>query len=186
MTKKYFDFNDAEDNKTFFLIPKGILAKVKMTITPGWYIDQERGWTDGFATRSETSGSIYLNVTFLVMQGQFTRRQMLGRIGLHSEKGDTWGKMGRSFIKEILNSANGLKTSDVSERAQHLRKINDFGDLNNIEFLALIDIKREQDGTERNVINHAVTADHKDYIAYMERPELITTQSNKPKDPEWK
>ena len=119
MTKKYFDFNDAEDSKTIVMIPRNTIAKVRMTITPGWYIDQEREWTDGFATRSEYTGAIYLNVTFTIIQGEFTRRQVWGKIGLHSDKGETWGKMGRSFIKEILSSANGLKTSDTSERAQH-------------------------------------------------------------------
>ena len=44
------DFNDAEQQQTFDLIPKGTVAKVRMTIKPGGYDDPNQGWTGGYAT----------------------------------------------------------------------------------------------------------------------------------------
>lgn len=44
------DFNDAEQQTSFELIPKGTLAKIRMTIKPGSHDDVSRGWTDGYAT----------------------------------------------------------------------------------------------------------------------------------------
>jgi hypothetical protein len=43
------DFNDAQSNTN--LIPKGTLAKVRLTIRPGGFDDPSQGWTGGYATR---------------------------------------------------------------------------------------------------------------------------------------
>lgn len=58
---RWNDFNNAEDQSGFEVIPKGTLAKVRMTIKPGGHDDASQGWTDGWATRSPTTGSVYLN-----------------------------------------------------------------------------------------------------------------------------
>jgi hypothetical protein len=44
------DFNDAQAQR-FDLIPKGSIAKVRLTIRPGGYNDEQQGWTGGYATR---------------------------------------------------------------------------------------------------------------------------------------
>ena len=41
------DFNDAQSNTN--LIPKGTLAKVRLTIRPGGFDDASQGWTGGYA-----------------------------------------------------------------------------------------------------------------------------------------
>ena len=56
------DFNDAQSNTN--LIPKGTLAKVRLTIRPGGFDDASQGWTGGYATRGST-GAVYLNGEFL-------------------------------------------------------------------------------------------------------------------------
>ena len=55
------DFNDAQSNTN--LIPKGTLAKVRLTIRPGGFDDASQGWTGGYATRGST-GAVYLNGEF--------------------------------------------------------------------------------------------------------------------------
>ena len=57
------DFNDAQSNTS--LIPKGTLAKVRLTIRPGGFDDASQGWTGGYATRGST-GAVYLNGEFTV------------------------------------------------------------------------------------------------------------------------
>ena len=41
------DFNDAEQQQSFDLIPKGTLARVRMTLKPGGFDDPAQGWTGG-------------------------------------------------------------------------------------------------------------------------------------------
>ncbi|MCL9851988.1 hypothetical protein M0F12_23840, partial [Ralstonia solanacearum] len=93
------DFNDAGRQVTFDLIPKGTLLKVRMTVRPGGYDDPSRGWTGGWATESEHTGSVYLASEFVVLDGPFAKRKLWSMIGLYSPKGDEWSNMGRVFAR---------------------------------------------------------------------------------------
>ena len=161
------DFNSSENQSNFDLIPNGTLAKVRMSIKPGGYDDQNQGWVGGYATRNEATGSIYLSCEFVILEGLYAKRKVWGILGLHSNKGPEWGNMGRSFIKAILNSARGFSESDNSPAAQSARKINGIGDLDGIEFVAKITTKKDQNEELRNEIRFAITPDNKDYKAIM-------------------
>ena len=161
------DFNNSENQSNFDLIPNGTLAKVRMSIKPGGYDDQNQGWVGGYATRNENTGSIYLSCEFVILEGEYAKRKVWGILGLHSNKGPEWGNMGRSFIKAILNSARGFSESDNSPAAQSARKINGIGDLDGIEFVAKITTKKDQNEELRNEIRFAITPDNKDYKAIM-------------------
>lgn len=87
-------------------------------------------------------------------------------IGLYSSKGDKYAQMGRALIKAILNSARGISAKDNSPQAQDARKISGFHDLDGIEFVVRIDVE-DGDRGQRNRIQKAITADHKDYAAIM-------------------
>ena len=164
MTGLWNDFNDAKSNIN--LIPKGTLAKVRLTIRPGGFDDPSQGWTGGYATRGST-GAVYLNGEFTVLEGQYARRKIFTLIGLYSPKGPDWGNMGRSLVRGILNSARGISDKDMSPEAQAARRIGGFADLDGIEFLARIDVGTDANGDDKNEIRSAVTPDHKDYAAIM-------------------
>lgn len=157
------DFNSAEDQNNFDVIPKGTLVKVRMTIRPGGYDDESQGWTGGYATQSLTTGSVYLNCEFVVLDGPYAKRKMWSLIGLHSPKGPEWANMGRAFVKGILNSSRGLHPQDNSPQAQQARRIQGFADLDGIEFVAKVEMDKDQNGDDKNVIKTAITPDHKDY-----------------------
>ncbi|MGH1471601.1 MAG: hypothetical protein ACRBCS_10435 [Cellvibrionaceae bacterium] len=159
------DFNSAEDQNNFDVIPKGTLVKVRMTIRPGGYDDASQGWTGGYATQSMTTGSVYLNCEFVVLDGPYAKRKMWSLIGLHSPKGPEWANMGRAFVKGILNSSRGLHPQDNSPQAQQARRIQGFVDLDGIEFVAKVELDKDQNGDDKNVIKTAITPDHKDYAA---------------------
>ncbi|PHQ98009.1 MAG: hypothetical protein COB39_09480 [Marinosulfonomonas sp.] len=158
------DFNDAKSNIN--LIPKGTLAKVRLTIRPGGFDDPSQGWTGGYATRGST-GAVYLNGEFTVLEGQYARRKIFTLIGLYSPKGPDWGNMGRSLVRGLLNSARGISDKDMSPEAQAARRIGGFADLDGIEFVARIDVGTDANGDDKNEIRSAVTPDHKDYAAIM-------------------
>jgi hypothetical protein len=165
----YFDFNSADDaanNQP--LIPKGTLARVRLFIRPGGYDEPRKGWTSGYAKRSDDTGSVYLDCEFTVTEGPFARRKIWTLIGLHSEKSDQWFKMGRAMIKGILNSAFGLQALDESPVAQAKRRIASFADLDGLEFLAKIDVELDAQRGEKNVLKAAIGPEHKDYAAIMQ------------------
>jgi hypothetical protein len=161
------DFNDAEQQQGFDLIPKGTSVKVRMTIKPGGHDDPAQGWTGGYATESFDTGSVYLACEFVVLEGPFAKRKMWSNIGLQSRKGPTWGQMGRSLIRGILNSARNVHPQDNSQQAATARRIQGFHELDGIEFLARVDVEKDSKGEDRNVVKLAVEPDHKDYASLM-------------------
>lgn len=164
MTNAWNDFNDAKQNAN--LIPKGTIAKVRLTIRPGGFDDPSQGWTGGYARRG-TTGSVYLDVEYTVLEGPFAKRKIWSLIGLYSASGPNWANMGRSLVRGILNSARGLSDKDNSPDAQNARRISGFADLDGIEFVARIDIGKDSNGEDKNDIRQAVTRDHKEYATAM-------------------
>lgn len=164
MTHAWSDFNDAKQNAN--LVPKGTLAKVRLTIRPGGFDDPSQGWTGGYAKRGMT-GSVYLDAEYTVLDGPYAKRKIWSMIGLYSPNGPNWTNMGRSLVRGILNSARGLSDKDNSPEAQNARRINGFADLDGIEFVARIDVGTDTNGDEKNDIRSAVTKDHKDYALHM-------------------
>ena len=160
MTGAWNDFNDVKQNPN--LIPKGTIAKVRLTIRPGGFDDPSQGWTGGYARRGGT-GSVYLDVEYTVLEGPYAKRKVWSMIGLYSATGPGWANMGRSLVRGILNSARGLSDKDNSAEAQNARRISGFGDLDGLEFVARIDVEKDGRGDLRNVVKIAVEPDHPDY-----------------------
>lgn len=164
MTNTWTDFNDARQNAN--LIPKGTIARVRLTIRPGGFSDPAQGWTGGYAKRG-ASGAVYLDVEYTVLEGQYAKRKIWSMIGLYSPKGPDWGNMGRGFMRGMLNSARGLSDKDNSPEAQNARRISSFADIDGIEFVARIDVGTDSNGQDKNDIRQALTHDHKEYAAIM-------------------
>lgn len=164
MSTAWNDFNDAKQNSN--LIPRGTIAKVRLTIRPGGFDDPSQGWTGGYAKRAAT-GAVYLDAEYTVMEGPYDKRKVWSMIGLYSPTGPNWGNMGRSMVRGILNSARGLSDKDVSPEAQNARRIAGLGDLNGLEFVARIDVGKDNNGDDKNDIRQAVTRDHREYAAVM-------------------
>ena len=161
------DFNDAEKQQSFDLIPKGTVAKVRMTVKPGGYDDPSQGWVGGYATQSFETGSIFLACEFVVLEGEFAKRKLWSNIGLQSPKGPTWGNMGRTFVRAALNSARNVRPDDNSPQAAAARRIQGFHELDGLEFIARIDIEKDGRGELKNVVKMAVEPGEPEYSALM-------------------
>jgi hypothetical protein len=164
------DYNTANDQLVQALIPKGTPLKVRLSIKPGEYDAPEQGWTDGWATCNEETGSVYLSCRNTVLEGEFKKRKLFGLIGLRSLKGPTWEQMGASFIKGILNSARGIDPSDGSPKAMQARRITGFHELNNLIFAGRAGIDKNQKGEERSVIKTAIQPGDVQYAETMGVP----------------
>jgi len=171
------DFNDAQSNTN--VIPKGTLAKVRMTIRPGGFDDPAQGWTGGYARRGAT-GAVYLDAEYTVLEGPYARRKIWSLIGLYSPKGPDWANMGRSLVRGMLNSARGISDKDNSPEAQAARRIDGFADLDGLEFVARIDIGTDTNGEDKNEIRAAVTPDHRDYAQIMGTAPAMAPQNSVP------
>lgn len=169
------DFNDAQAQQgAFDLIPRGSLVAVRMSLKPGGFDDFSQGWTGGYATQSLETGAVYLAAEFIVTAGPFAKRKLWSNIGLHSAKGAMWGQMGRAFIRAALNSARRVAPQDHSAQANEARRIGSFAELDGLEFLARVDVEKDNRGDERNVIKLIIEPDHKDYGAHMAQMMPVT------------
>ena len=75
--------------------------------------------------------------------------------------------MGRSFLRAILNSARGIHPADQTPQAQTARRIRGFADLDGVEFVVRIDVEKDQNGEDKNVVKAAIQPDSKEYSALM-------------------
>jgi hypothetical protein len=162
---KWNNFNDAEDQMSYELIPHKTIAKVTITIKKGNHVTKE--WPDGYATKSKSGTCVYLACEFVVLSGQYENRKIWSNIGLHSDNSEKYGEIGRSMIKAILNSARGLHSKDKSPEAEKQRQIKSFADLDNLQVVAEIAINDKGD-QPRNEIKTIITPDHARYSGFME------------------
>jgi hypothetical protein len=163
------NFSDAEEQTSGDLIPHKTPVKVTVKIRAGGYNDPAQGWIGGYATQAE-SGAVYLDCEFTIIGGKYNKRKVWSLIGLHSPKGPKWAAMGRSFIRAMLESARGITPSDGSESAMKARQISGFGDLDGMEFAALVEVQKAEAGSgydDKNVIQTVLPVTHKDYQALM-------------------
>lgn len=169
---KWNNFNDAEDQMSYELIPNKTIAKVRLLIKKGNHITDE--FTDGYATLSKAGTSIYLACEFVVLSGEYEHRKVWSNIGLCNMNsrlgtgGDRYADIGRSMIKAILDSAHGLHPADKSPKAEKLRIIKSFADLDNLICVAEITID-DRDNKPRNEIKTIITPDHAKYSEHIKK-----------------
>lgn len=173
-----YNLNNAPTQKSFELIPGGIIVKVLLKLKPGGHDDISKGWTGGYATMSPTTGACYLVGEFTILEGEYKDRKIWSMIGLHSNKSDLYALNGRAFIRAIIESKRGIASSDKSPEAQQVRHLKGFSELDNIVFVAKIDVTKDSKGEYKNEIRYAVTAEHPRYNEVMGENSTASTIVN--------
>ena len=153
-----YDFNDAETQRNFDVIPNGTIATVRMTVRPG--SAGEGGWL----RRSKDGGSEALDCEFVVLDGPFAKRKfwtlftIAGTTPGHGEAAN----ISAGKLRAMLESARGIKPDDTSDAAKQARRIGSYGDLNGLSFIARIGVEPPQNGYKaKNRLDHVVTPDEK-------------------------
>lgn len=155
----FFDFNNAEPQQSGELIPAKTLVKVISAIRSGG------GGDDLYLTIAD-SGFEYLNFEFTVTSSPMARRKIFQNVGVG---GTTDGhakaaEISRSLIRAMLESARGIDPKDATDKANAARRIQGWGDLNELEFAIEIGIEKGKGGYEdRNKIQRVLTPDHPQY-----------------------
>ena len=161
------DFNDAESNSSFDLIPSGTVAPMVMTIRPG------KAGDGGWETASQSSDATYLNCEFQITEGKYANRKFWGNFVVSGGKTDESGNsiaanITRSTLRGILESARGIKPDDESDDAKKKRVVCGYGDFSGMEFVGKIGIEKAKPGSgyeDKNKLVAAVPVTSKDYAA---------------------
>lgn len=173
---KWTNFNDAEDQGNYSLMPHKTIAKVQLFLKKGNHVTEE--FPDGYATLSKAGTSVYLACEFVILSGNHKDRKVWSNIGLHSDNSPKYADIGRSMIRAILESAYSIYPKDKSQEAERKREIKAFADLENLICVAEITINDKGD-QPRNEIKTIITPDHAKYHEYMHSSHIIHKSEHK-------
>lgn len=148
------DFNGAEVQKSD-TIPAGTIAPVRLTIRPGG--KGEGGWL----TASKSSDNLMLDCEFTVTGGPYAKRKFWGKLVVEgSEKA---AAITGSTLRGILESARGIKSTDISDTAKAARVVAGYSDFDGLEFVGKIGIEKSDGYADKNKLQVAVTPDMSGY-----------------------
>ena len=154
-----FDFNTAKEQSDYDLIPAGTVAVVQMNIRAG-----ECG-EDDILSRSKSSEAEGLDSVFTVVEGKYAKRKFFAFqvVSGTTEGHATAGKITHSKLRAILESARGIKPTDVSEAAKKARDVN-YVDFDGIRFIAKIGVEPARgEYKAKNTLAEVITPDRKEW-----------------------
>jgi hypothetical protein len=162
-----YDFNDADTQRNFDVIPHGTIATVRMTVRPG------SAGEDGWLRRSKDGNSEMLDCEFVLLDGPFAKRKfwtlftIAGTTPGHGEAAN----ISAGKLRAMLESARGIKPDDTSDAAKQARRIGSYGDLNGLSFIARVGVEPPQNGYKaKNRLDHVVTPDEKAWHPVTQEP----------------
>jgi hypothetical protein len=129
-------FNDAKPQASteFELIPDGTIAPVRLTV---------RG-----EKLTKAGDARMLDCEYIVTAGTYAKRQVWTNMMITSNGSDGHDKavsITMSSVRAMLESAYGLAEDDKSPDAMQARTINDWSDLDGLEFVAKFGIEKSKD-----------------------------------------
>lgn len=180
-------------------IPAGTLLFLRMTYAPGGAdapgTPQEH--REGALTKAaEPSDAYYLKAEFTVLRGPYKGRKFWGNLTVAGGKVDEKNQsiaagITRKIIRAILDSSQGLKTTDESPEAMAKRVIKGYRDLQGKCFVAKAKVEPAQNGyPAKNGLGQVMTIDMKGYPmteAELDAPIVGkgATPANAPPAPTW-
>ena len=161
-----YDYSAAPPPRDLELIPAGTVASVQLRIRPGGVGE------DKLLKRSKDGGCEMLDLEFVVVDGPYARRKfwsnsvLAGTTAGHAQAAE----MSRGLLRNILESARGIRPDDLSEQARARRTVG-LKDFDNIVFIAKIGIEKgkpKKDGSgenypDKNVIAGVITPDKREW-----------------------
>jgi hypothetical protein len=150
------DYNDTGPQRDFEVIPADTVAAVRMTVRPG------NAGEGGWLRRSKDGNSEQLDIEFTVTDGEYAKRKFWTLLTIggttpgHAEAADISART----IRAMLESSRGVKRADTSETARAARRIQTYGELNGLSFIARIGVEPARNGFKaKNRLDHVITPD---------------------------
>jgi hypothetical protein len=181
-----FDFNTAKEQMDFDIVPAGTIAVVQMNIRAG-----ECG-EDGILSRSKSGEAEGLDTVFTIVDGKYTKRKFFAFqvVSGTTDGHATAGQITHSKLRAILESARGIKPTDVSEAAKKARSAS-YVDFDGIRFIARIGVEKGTNGyKDKNVLERVITPEMKEWhqveqVDQAAAPSTPDNDRNKIVKPNW-
>jgi hypothetical protein len=159
-----YDFNTADEQRGFEVLPAGTIVPVIMKIRPG------QAGENGWLTFSKNSDAEMLDCEFIVTEGPYAKRKFWQYLvisgGKRNDKGESIaGNISRSTLRAILESARNIMPDDSSDEARNKRRVNGLQDFDGICFLAKLSVEKDKTGqySDKNKIQTVITPNMKEY-----------------------
>jgi hypothetical protein len=153
------DFNNAGAQRSFEVIPDGTIAVVQINIRPG------NVGEGGMLARTKKGDAEKLDAEFVVSEGEYAKRKfwenMLtgGTTDGHAQAGDITMRR----LRAILESARGIKPTDVSEAAKQAR-VADYAAFDGMRFMCKIGVEPARgEYKAKNIIAEIITPDRREW-----------------------
>src|SRR6516165_4736211 len=154
-----YDFNTASEQRSFDVIPDRTIAVVQLNIRHGDIGE------DNLFSRSKNGQAEGLNCELIVVGGPYDKKKfwdwmtVSGTTDGHAEAADITHRK----LRAIIESARGIKPTDVSEAAKKARVV-EYADFNGIRFLAQIGVEPAKgDFRAKNFLAQIITPDRKEW-----------------------
>jgi hypothetical protein len=174
-----FDFNTADEQRDFDVIPNGTIAVVQLNIREG------NAGEDGLLKRSQNGQAEGLDCEFIVVEGPHAKRKFFGFMVLSgtTDGHATAADISRSRLRAVLESARGIKPADVSEAAKKAR-VAEYRDFDGVRFMAKIGVEPAKgDYKAKNILATVITPEMKEWrpIEQVEQPLMHATPATEAK-----
>jgi hypothetical protein len=170
------DFNDANPQRSFDLIPAGTIATLHMTVRPG------NAGEGGLLRRSKDANSEALDCEFTVVDGPYARRKIWGLLTLtgttpnHTQASE----ISRSRLRAILESARGIRPDDTSAAAKQAREVTGYQDFDGLRFVGRIGVEPARDNyPAKNILLEVITPERR----HWRRIEQVAKEPGEPTVP---
>ena len=155
--------------QTRTLIPNGTVCRAIIAVKLGDMEIPEFGNGMWFK-KSEKSQAKWMELEFTIVGGEHDKRKFWHKIFVDGDKMGASGislakEIGLSTLRSIIESANNIDPSDMSETAMQRRNISGVNDLSGMEICAKVGIEKGTGGyDDQNRLMAAVTPNQKDFM----------------------
>ena len=170
------------------LIPNGTICRAVIVIKMGDIEIPEFGAGIWFK-KSQATSAKWMELEFTIVGGEHDRRKFWDRIFVDGDKlGDSGiplaKEIGLSTLRSIIESANSIKSEDMSPEAQQRRNISGVNDLTSMEICAKVGIKKGTNGyADSNRLLAALGPSNKDFVPAGQAP-VVHTPAGAPPTPQ--
>jgi hypothetical protein len=154
-----YDFNTASEQRAFEVIPDRTIAIVQLNIRPG------NAGEGGLLKRSQNGQAEGLDCELTVVGGPHNKRKFFDwmTVGGTTDGHATAADITRTKLRAIIESARGIKPTDVSDTAKKARVV-EYADFDGIRFLAQIGVEPAKgDYRAKNFLAQVITPERKEW-----------------------
>ena len=158
-----------EARQEYSLIPDNTIVRAIITLKQGDMQIPDFGAGNWFKA-SQTTRAKWMEIEFTVIGGPFDKRKFWDRLFVDGDKIGSSGmpeakEIGLRTLRSLIDSGNGLASTDISPEAQQRRTLSGVADLNGMEICAKIGIKKGTNGySDTNRLKAALNPKDNGYI----------------------